>query len=206
MQISLKFHTDAAALIPVTLSAINHLIDGSNDPQSFVFYLSSLNASKKFQAASNPGVDDLFVDVINVTSLWSASTVVALNETVRTISKNGYRYKAQSVTGASTTGSFLPAWPTTIGQTVIDGDITWINDGKIHESTEMKLALSLIGLDTAIAGDSVNLGSVLEGAIVNSIPTRFIIPIYIRVDEATAIVDKFTELGVGVLNARESEI
>lgn len=200
MEISLKFHTDPALQIPVTLSAINHLIDGSNDPKNFVFYLGSVNALKQFQAASNPGVDDLLVQVINVTALWSATTVIALNETVRTIAKNGYRYKAQAVTGASTTGQFLPAWPTTIGQTVTDGDITWINDGKIHESTEIKLALSLVGLDAAVAGASVNLGSVITGGAANNIP------IYIRVDDATAIVNKFTELGVGVLNARESEI
>ncbi|NOR70894.1 MAG: hypothetical protein GQ532_14570 [Methylomarinum sp.] len=200
MDISLKFHTDPAAQIPVSLSAINHLIDGSNDPQSFVFYLSSINALKKFQAASNPGVDDLFVEVINVTSLWAATTTKVLNDTVRTTAKNGYRYKAQAVAGAGNTGASEPAWTLTIGQTVVDGDITWINDGKLHESTEMKLALSLVGLDTAVAGASVNLGSVITGGAANNIP------LYIRVDDATAIVDKFVDLGIGVLNARELAI
>lgn len=200
MAISLKFYSDTALQVPVSTSSINHLVDGSNDPQDFVFFLGSVNPLNKFQTSVNPGVDQLFAEIINLTPLWVAVTAKTLNETVRTAAKNGYRYKAQSIVGAGNTGASEPTWPLTIGQTVTDGDVVWVNDGKLHESTEIKLALSVAGLNTAIAGAAISLGTTITGSALNNVP------IYVRVDDATAIISQFTELGISVLNVQELPI
>jgi len=197
MDISLKFHTDPALQIPVSLSTINHLIDGSNDPQNFVFYLGADDATKQYKDGSSPGVADLFIQVFDVTDLWTATTVKVVNDAVRTTAKNGYRYKVQALAGAGNTGASEPTWPTTIGQTVVDGDVTWINERKLHESTEIKIALSLIGLDGAVSGDPINLGLVIAGGADANIA------VHVRLDDATSIIDKFTDLGIGVLGAQE---
>jgi len=53
---------------------------------------------------------------------WTASTARALDYRARPVTANGYYYK---VTTAGTTGASEPAWPTTIGNTVVDGTVTW---------------------------------------------------------------------------------
>jgi hypothetical protein len=57
---------------------------------------------------------------------WSvqraASTAYALGDVVRPVSTNGFIYRA---TTAGTTGASLPTYPTVLGQTVVDGGVTW---------------------------------------------------------------------------------
>lgn len=57
---------------------------------------------------------------------WSVqranSTAYAVGDVVRPASGNGFVYQA---TSAGTTAGSLPTYPTTIGQTVADGGVTW---------------------------------------------------------------------------------
>ena len=55
-------------------------------------------------------------------SAWLASTAYSLNTIVKPIASYNYAYKC---TGAGTSGSAEPAWPTTAGGTVTDGGVTW---------------------------------------------------------------------------------
>lgn len=50
------------------------------------------------------------------------STVYALGDVVRPVSTNGFIYRA---TTAGTTGASIPTYPTVLGQTVVDGGVTW---------------------------------------------------------------------------------
>ena len=59
-------------------------------------------------------------------SAWTASTAITLNEYRRPTVANGRRYYA-SVAG--TTGGSEPTWPTTAGGTVVDGGVTWTENG-----------------------------------------------------------------------------
>jgi len=200
MTVSLQFYTDAALTIPVSTTAINHLLDGSNDPQDFLFYLGSTVSANKFENNNDPGVDGLVVDITNAITLWQASTAYVVNDTARTTAKNGYRYKVQSIAGGGVSDASEPTWPTTIGATVVDNEVTWVNDGKIHESVEVKLALTSIGLDSATAGVSLTIGVVINGGSVNAIA------VYMRIDDATAIIGQSTELSLNVLDVVESPI
>ena len=55
-------------------------------------------------------------------SAWTASTAYALGAVVTATASYNYAYKC---TGAGTSGSAEPAWPTTAGGTVTDGGVTW---------------------------------------------------------------------------------
>lgn len=57
---------------------------------------------------------------------WSvqraASTPYALGDVVRPVAANGFLYRA---TTAGTSAAGLPTYPTVLGQTVVDGGVTW---------------------------------------------------------------------------------
>lgn len=58
---------------------------------------------------------------------WVANTVIALGALCKPTVDNGYTYKAKTI-GSSphkTAAATQPTWPTVIGVTVVDADITW---------------------------------------------------------------------------------
>jgi hypothetical protein len=63
MAISLGFFTDAALTVPLTTMTFVHAIDDSLPFVKQRAFLGSPDALKTFQAASNPGVDDITVTV-----------------------------------------------------------------------------------------------------------------------------------------------
>jgi hypothetical protein len=52
----------------------------------------------------------------------AASTAYTVGDVVRPASANGFLYRA---TNSGTTGAGLPTYPTVLGQTVVDGGVTW---------------------------------------------------------------------------------
>lgn len=55
------------------------------------------------------------------------STAYAVGDVVRPATGNGFVYQA---TSAGTTAGSIPTYPTTIGQTVADGGVTWVCAGR----------------------------------------------------------------------------
>jgi hypothetical protein len=53
---------------------------------------------------------------------WAASTAYSLGNFVKPVNENGYHYEC---TTAGTSGAAEPAWPTSPGQTVLDGTAVW---------------------------------------------------------------------------------
>lgn len=53
---------------------------------------------------------------------WVASTVYALGAFAKPVTQNGYHYE---VTTAGTSAATEPTWPTVVGNTVVDGTVTW---------------------------------------------------------------------------------
>ena len=74
------------------------------------------------------------------------TTAYALYTVVEPATRNNYRYRC---TTAGTSGSSPPTWPTTVGQTVTDGTVTWTCASKIAE----------IAWDDVFNGLSIDLSS-----------------------------------------------
>jgi hypothetical protein len=60
---------------------------------------------------------------------WVAATAYTVSTFRRPTTKNGYRYKVTAIAGTGTSAGVEPAWPTTVGATIIDNpganQITW---------------------------------------------------------------------------------
>lgn len=94
---------------------------------------------------------------------WQAATAYALGDQRLPPAPNGYYYQ---VTVAGTSASSAPAWPTTIGNTVTDGGVTWRCQGAGMKSLSCSVvapaaAFARFDIDSAdlqIPAAEVNLG------------------------------------------------
>ena len=184
---SLKIYADAGLTteqaVPVVATQNK---DGSTPPIDFQLWIGSATAGRTFQASSNPGVDQIALAVLNNTDEWVAATVYAVDDIVRTTTKNGYRYDVQSGGGAMESGGTEPVWPTVIGNTIADNDLVWECIGKQHEDVEVKLALTQGALGAGV--QTLDLGT----SILSAAPVEF----WMRIDDATQELSTLTELRV----------
>lgn len=143
-----------------------HKTSFSDNPQDYQLWLGSTTADRIIYAASNPGVANIIITPTYILPAWAASTAYDEGDSVIPTSANGFRYV---VTVAGTSAGSEPTWPTTpIGQTVVDGSVTWRLESESHEITEIKLAATAAGLDTAVAGDPLVIGTELESGVANA--------------------------------------
>jgi prepilin-type N-terminal cleavage/methylation domain-containing protein len=59
---------------------------------------------------------------------WGQFTIYSIGNFVVPATKNGHRYRC---TTAGTSGASEPTWPTTKAGTVVDGSVTWTENGKL---------------------------------------------------------------------------
>lgn len=195
---SLKMYNDAALTSErVTPLVAAQNVDGSSPPAQFQLWLGSTIANRKFEASSSPGVDQIVLQPVNATLVWSASTAKTTGNEVRTTSKNGYKY---TCTSAGTTGVGEPVWPIVIGNTVVDGGVTWECMEKIHEATEMRIATTSGGLSGAVNGAALNVGAVQLSEAGNAFE------FWVQVDDTTEVVATRTELSVRTNETDETDV
>ena len=155
-------YADASLTTPLSELATDHKTDFSTDPQDRQMWFGSTTPSRQLRAASNPGVDQIVLTITQKIAAWSASAAIASGAKRRPTTTNNRIYQAG---GAGTTGGTEPTWPTTLGATVVDNDITWTCLAYEDTPNEYKLALTAGGLAGATAGASLNLGTtILSGA------------------------------------------
>jgi hypothetical protein len=121
---------------------------------SFVFRSDFRNTSPSYEM---PLTTEIYYS-----SVWVADTATVLG-TIRvptTAGGNGFRYRASAVAGDTKTAAVTePTWPTTIGDTVVDDQVTWTCEG----------------LD-AVASTPVTLPTLTASANWTPVFTRAIIP------------------------------
>ncbi|RBP74114.1 hypothetical protein DET64_105240 [Marinobacter nauticus] len=138
MPLSLKIYNDAAlsSVLP-KLTALQRT-DGATGPVDFVFYLGSTVSGKRFQAASNPGVDNILISVAD-----------------------------SNPVGGQGVGA-------------------------------IKLAASSAGLDSAVAGAALDLGSEILSGASNAVE------VHVRVEATDLTEGTYTDLSLQTNNLVES--
>lgn len=80
---------------------------------------------------------------------WVADTVMAVGAIRVPTTLNGFRYRVTAIAGDfKTDASTEPAWPTTVGTTVVDDQVTWICDG-IEQIAARAVTLPTLSSDAA---------------------------------------------------------
>lgn len=195
--LTFKLYTDSGLTTQFTGTYTQvHKTDLSDNPHDYKLYFGSNTADRILYAVSAPGVDNITLTPTGLIPVWSASTAYAVGIDREPTVSNGYRYE---VTVAGTTGATQPTWPTAIGSTVTDGTVTWINRGAKHPTTEIKLAATAGGLDSAIAGAPLSLGTTIESGVANAKE------INIRLTNSVTNVSEsgIPEIGININNVQE---
>ena len=191
--LSFKLYTNAALTnLAVNPLQITHQSDFSDNPRDYVYYFGSPLADRVLYANSNPEVDQITLTPTSLLPAWQASTPYTLGQSRRPTVGNNRRYV---VSTAGESGATEPTWPTAIGSTVADGGVIWTCIAQTHEPTEIKLALTLAGLDTATTGAPLSLGTEIEGGSANAVE------IHVRITNAVSTVSNNSaqpELGLNV--------
>ena len=156
------FFSDAALTAPLAEDLHDLFTDGTGNPRTVQLWLGSTTAGKQLRAVSDPGVDQVALSIEQTIPAWSAAAAISAGAKIRPTSTNNRIYQAG---GSGTTAGSEPTWPTTIGATVVDNDITWTCIAYEDTPNEIKLATTSGGLAGATAGAGLNLGTtILSGA------------------------------------------
>lgn len=187
--------------------SLEHETDESDNPQDKTLYLGSLGsaggdtADRKLQASSNPGVDNITVSVVDLLPSWAVATAYTLGQHAQPTTPNTYSYEA--TTAGTSHATTEPTWPTTLGATVADGTAVWTCVSKKHATTEILLATTEVGLDTATPGVALSLGNTITSGTANDVA------IWIRiVNDVNTVGSAVTtpELGLAFNTIRETEV
>ena len=126
-----------------------------------------MTTERQVDASSNPGVDSILLTPTATLDIWVASTAYSVGDCIVPTSSNGFRY---TCTIAGTSDSSEPTFPTVgIGSTVVDNTVTWALTAAEHPTTEVTLATSSAGLDTATAGAALNMGTTILSEVANEV-------------------------------------
>lgn len=90
---------------------------------------------------------------------WAASTAKTLGMVVRPTTSNGFFYYC---TVAGTTGTSEPTWPTTVGNTVTDGGVTWKCENRYIVPFKIGESPGASGYDFHLDGQSASFPSGLN--------------------------------------------
>lgn len=99
------------------LAARKYMLDGSIDFNTDILRLALVSSAYPFTSTCTSWIGSI--------SIWASTTSYSLNTRVRPSVANGRWYLC---TVAGTSGSTAPTWPTD-GGTVVDGSVTWQDQG-----------------------------------------------------------------------------
>lgn len=147
--------------------------DAAGGSIDLVMYFGSPNPAHTLRTAKNSGIDNITLTVADALPDRADNTAYAQGAIVEPAGGNGYLYQCSK---AGSSAASAPRFVTTIGATIADGTAVWTCLGKRHNPSEIKLALSQAGLDSASAGGALSLGAELKGGAA--------VAIYVRITSA----------------------
>ena len=103
---------------PTTIGNCNTVVDGDITWTCYA-------EDGEFYISSGPWFDAN--GAVAAANVWSVAKTVALGQLMlpTVANRSGFQYRATAIGSSPHTGGFEPRWPTTIGHTVLEGDITW---------------------------------------------------------------------------------
>lgn len=196
-----NLYTDAALTAVANQLILEFESDLSDAPKDAVYYFGAADPGKKLETAINPGVNDIILTPTYILPKWEPNKVYEEGYSVIPDSPNGYRYLATTITGTS--GATEPAWGVIVGGNTTDNSVVWRLYAEASPITEIKMSLSLAGLDTAIAGEPLSLGNTVLSGPGNAIP------VYVRVTNTVTQVSGslgMPELGININQVKQSSV
>lgn len=176
-----QFFADAALTTPLTELLTTELTDGSTSPAIKQVWFGSTDTGKQVRAASNPGVDPVTVTPVSLLTTRANSTAYTVGKLLIPATPNNRVYEVTASSGAGLSGASPPTYPTTVGATVADGDLTLTCIAHQDVPGEYKLAGTLGGLASATAGASLSLGTEVLSGVANAVT------FYLACDDADAV-------------------
>lgn len=141
--------------------------DAAGGSIDLVMYFGSPNPAYTLRTAKNSGIDNITLTVADALPDRADNTAYAVGAIVELAGGNGYLYQCSK---AGNSAASAPRFLTTVGATIADGTVVWTCLGKRHNPSEIKLALSKAGLDSA--GNTLSLGAELRGGAAIAIHVR----------------------------------
>lgn len=121
-----------ALVIAAIVASMVYTYMGDSVIQSSAPIFRLQKASNLRQVMENIVADYNRLNALNLRYKWKASTAYPVNSVVVPTTNNGHYYKRTVATGTGTSGASEPAWPTTTGGSVVDGGITWTENGNVY--------------------------------------------------------------------------
>lgn len=195
-----NLYTDNLLTSVASNLAIEVESDLSDGPHDFVYYFGSAEPGRKLETAINPGVNDIVITPTYILPKWEALKPYDLGDSVIPLTPNNYRYE---VVTAGTSGATQPAWGVIMNGNTSDGTVVWRLVAEDSPITEIKLSLTLEGLETATAGEPLQIGNTVLSGPGNAIP------IYMRITNSITQVSESLgtpELGININAVKQSMV
>lgn len=150
--------SDAAGTVPITTVALFQDKLGAIGPHHAKVYLQfTYEPGATYKADSDPGVDPVLLSFVDLMEPWEADTPYMVGDFCMPTADDHY-YECVS---PGTSDSAEPTWPMD-GSQEADGTVVWEDKGPRQDVTALKLASTEAGLATAVAGDPLNCGTMLQ--------------------------------------------
>lgn len=176
-----QFFADAALTTPLAELLTAELTDGSTSPAIRQVWFGSTDTGKKVRAASNPGVDPVTVTPVSLLTTRANSTAYTVGKLLIPATPNNRVYEVTASSGAGLSGGSPPTYPTTVGATVADGDLTLTCRAYQDETNEYRLAATSGGIAGATPGAGLSLGTAILSGVANAVT------FFLACDDADAV-------------------
>jgi hypothetical protein len=200
--LSFKLYNDD--LLTSTFSGtlqLTHESDLSDGAQDFVKYFGSTVVDRQLQTSTSPGVGNITLTPTYILPDWAVVTAYSLGDSVIPTTPNGYRYEC--TTAGTSHATTEPTWPTSISSTVADGTVVWTCIAEDRPITEIKLATSSVGLDSATGGAALSLGTSVDSGVANAVE------VHIRITNTIETVSSTfgtPEIGININSVQENDV
>lgn len=139
--------------------------DFSEGSLDIEYWFGSIITGRILYSKVNPSIDNIYLTPTYILPEFEISHVYSLGDSIVPTVLNGYRYVC---TTAGTSAGTEPTWGIILNGTTTSGTAVFTLVAEDSPITEIKLATSLVGLDSATGGAALSLGTSLSSGVGNA--------------------------------------